>query len=235
MKAVLYFLEFNNGFIPPPSVNSKPLTIKKFLGSGVSCRAFAAVYDGQDVVAKLFSDERKVAYEQANLEFIKGMQSGKAIVPTFIASEKPWMIVTPLGQHFQQPIDFDAAKDLINLLRKLHTEKKKAHWDVRYSNIFRLKDNRVLLNDWGSAVDLGTGALIQGCPDPFRHPDLAAAAKHHLPIAIPSGAHDLYSLVESIRLKAGISESNETYKEVLSAAKSENYDGCIKALRNLIC
>ena len=104
--------------------------------------------------------------------------------------------------------------------------------DVRFANIFLLpKDDDVLLNDWGASTNGGTMELVQGCPEPFCHPELTGVAG-----AVPKPTQDLYSLVVSAAylLLPGLLEQSHrrTLAEAFSAACRVDYDGVWQGFEN---
>ena len=107
------------------------------------------------------------------------------------------------------------------------------HRDVRFANIFLLRDNSVLLNDWGSSAHSGTLQEVAGCPEPWNHPELRGVTEF-----APHPKHDLYSLVSSIGelICPGVVESHRgaIFQKAIKAAENCDYNGVVNSLAEII-
>ena len=93
----------------PPAVGGKLVSIKKALRPGRSCRAFLSVFDGREVVAKVFHNELQVRDNRQKIleakaavdDFQNNNNSTFALLPTIQGSEGRWLLITPFGTTVQ--------------------------------------------------------------------------------------------------------------------------------------
>ena len=223
--------EDENGFVAPPSFDSKLLKIEKPLGKGSTCSAFWATYDGSQVVAKLYNSRESVEAEEKMLLKVSTIvndartSSSKALcqIPRVLGSEGCWLLVEPRGRRVRhQEIKPNHVEMLVSTIQTVH-EGGILHRDLRFANIFLLDCGGVLLNDWGASIqDRRYSQLIIGCPEPWAHPDLAGKET-----GIPLPKHDLHSLTSSFLslIAPGIAVANqkELFASQLQAAEECNY------------
>ncbi|KAL3904997.1 MAG: hypothetical protein SGILL_009853, partial [Bacillariaceae sp.] len=154
MATFFSLLATDNGFMLPPTVNGKLVSINAALRPGRTCRAFLSKFDGEEVVAKLFHNNLQVQDNRQKLLDAKAAVDrhsvATAVVPTVQGSEGVWLIITPYGTPFTPVLlKMNHVRMLVATLQAVHGAGI-IHRDVRFSNIFLLKDGSVLLNDWGS-------------------------------------------------------------------------------------
>ena len=167
-----------------------------------------------------------------------------AQVPVFLAAEGRVLLCTPKAAKFHSTTFQNRHfKQLVELLRIVH-QNGLVHWDVRFVNIFVMSNGNALLNDWGSAVELGwrlcifelpihsslgVQTAVQGCPPHWRHPELNTAW------AVPRPKHDLYSLVKSYRglfPPSGVATAlSAAFAQAFAAVEMEDYDKVVEALQ----
>ena len=210
--------------------------IRRALRPGGTCRAFEAVHREIKVVAKLYADSSKAQVDASKIRRVRLAITGtassvstygqlRAEIATVLAVEENWLLLSPLGRSVTaKSFRLHHLKMLLELLKSTH-EANIIHWDVRFANIFWLPDtDQVLLNDWGASTAGGVSQLVQGCPQPFCHPDLVDAAD-----VVPEPKHDLYSLVASIAYLLGPGWSGRGYQHTLinvfRAVEQVDYDG----------
>ena len=233
MKTFFHLLEHENGFVAPPKVLGNTLVVRYPLRPGGTCRAFAADYRARGVVAKLYMEPNTAEEDASKIGTVNKIRELKTVVPNepraeipaVVAVDVPWLLVTPMGRNFTpQTFKLRHLKMLLRTLKIVH-QANIIHRDVRFSNIFflPLKDG-VLLNDWGSSTSGGSLQLVQGCPEPFCHPELIQAVE-----AVPQVKHDLYSLVASaaLLLLPGLPEEGRrlTFAKAFDAAERLDYHG----------
>ena len=237
MSAFLYLLQNDNGYEMPPSICNSIVTIKKPLRPGGTCRAFTALYNSQEVVAKLYrevdianSDASKIGKAR---QVMQDSTSDKktALVPTVVAAEGRWLLITPVGIAFTaSTLRLEHLEMILETLKIIHASNI-VHRDVRFSNIFQLDGGgNVLLNDWGSSTEGGTLQMVQGCPEPWCHPDLVNVSE-----VSPETKHDLYSLVSSTAnlLSPGLSAESHrlAFAEAFQAAEKADHDGVAQGFK----
>lgn len=241
MATFFKLIRADSGYLPPPTVQGRHVTIKASLGQGRSCRAYLADNNGTQVVAKLYDchetvteDVRKIgeanaAMQRATKDF-QGCQ-----IPTVQGSEGRWLLITPAGIPFtSDTIRQDHVRKLVSALKIVH-EAGIVHRDVRFANIFHLitADDSVLLNDWGSSIRSESLEMVAGCPDRWAHPDIRGKTE-----AVPLPKHDLYSLISSLGdlIAPGLSpeKKNILLREAFQAAEICNYDQVAKLLVPLL-
>ena len=241
MATFFNLLGRDSGFMLPPTVNGKLVSIKSALRPGRTCRAFLSMFDGEEVVAKLFHNDLQVQDNRQKLLDAKAAVDPHnaattktvALVPTVQGSEGVWLIITPYGTPFTPVLlKMNHVRMLVATLQAVHGAGI-VHRDVRFSNIFLLEDGSVLLNDWGSSARIGVLQEVAGCPDQWRHPELRGVTE-----CAPQPKHDLYSLVVSIGnlVAPGTKDTfrNSVFDKAIVAANMCNYEGVAKALAEII-
>lgn len=154
-------------------------------------------------------------------------------VPTVLGSENAWLIITPYGTPFTPALlKLDHVRMLVGTLEAVHRAGI-VHRDVRFANIFLLKDDSVLLNDWGSSARSGELQEVAGCPEPWNHPELRGVTE-----CAPHPKHDLYSLVSSIGelIAPGMVESfrHNVFQKAMQAAEKCDYKGVVNGMADII-
>lgn len=243
MKLWRQIVQEDTGYSEPPVVGGFPLNVQQTLRPGGTCRAFAATYRGEAVVAKLYSSavvaQDNAARTERAGEATLGATTGAnslAHIPRVVATEKCWSLITPKGQ----PMTRDGltkihVQRLVSTLQIIHAADI-IHRDVRMSNIFYLTDQDVLLNDWGSSVVANESTMYAGSPEPHIYPGIAP---HDLYDPLPK--HDLYSLVSSVAqllLPGANTESRrELFAEAFQSVEACDYEGVkqgiVKRMRGL--
>ena len=235
MKVFLHLLESDNGYTLPPTIQNSIVTFK--LRTGGSCRAFIAEYDSREVVAKLYTDAQ-IASDHAS----KIQQAGEilqkstsdistALIPSLVAAQAPWVLITPVGFAFTAlTLRLQHLEMILQTLKIVHASNI-VHRDVRFSNILQLEDSgKVLLNDWGSSTEGGVLQMVQGCPEPWCHPDLVGVSE-----VVPAAKHDLYSLVSTAAdlLSPGLSAEihRVVFAEAFRAADATDHDGVARGFK----
>ena len=245
MASFYQLLRCDSGFMLPPAVNGKLVSIKRALRPGRTCRAFLSVFDGREgVVAKLFHNELQVQDNRQKILEAKAAvdvqsnsateNSALALVPTIKGSEGRWLLITPFGTTVKPGLlKMKHIQMLVSTLQAVHRAGI-VHRDVRFANIFLLEDDDdfVLLNDWGSSARMGAPVEVAGCPDPWRHPELRGMKEY-----TPHPKHDLYSLVVSVGdlVTTGMGEvfRNSLLEGVVAAANACDYDGVVNGLEKI--
>ena len=156
-----------------------------------------------------------------------------AKLPTIEAAEGLWVLITPKGVPFTaQTLQLHHIRMLLKTLKLVHSANV-FHRDVRFSNIFMLENDGVLLNDWGSSVQGGVAQLVAGCPEPWCHSDLAGVSE-----CILQAKHYLFSLVATAAnlLLPGASEHGrrQLLREAFLAAESADYDGIANGFKRVV-
>ena len=129
----------DNGFMLPPTVDGKLVSMIKPLRPGRTCRAFLSKYDGEDVVAKLFHNSLQVQDNRQNLLDAKAAvdaakRDALSKIPTVQGSEGVWLIITPYGTPFTPEIlKMSHIRMLVGSLEAVHAAGI-VHRDVRFSN-----------------------------------------------------------------------------------------------------
>ena len=234
MATFFRLLHDDSGFIPLPTVRNLRVSIKRSLGSGATCRAYLAEYAGTEVVAKLYDhsdtvseNKRKLADALAVLQDSSAMD--KCQIPIVQGSEGRWLLITPVGTPFTfNTIQPHHIRQLVSTLKIIH-ESGMVHRDVRFANIFHVRGETVVLNDWGSSVRSESMELVAGCPNRWAHPELCGTT-----LAIPRPKHDLYSLISSFAdlIAPGLVRESQTtlLNEAFQAAENCNYDQVVESL-----
>ena len=152
------------------------------LRPGGICRSFTANYGRRDLVAELYSDPNRAQEDASKIENVNQIVKASAAV----AGNEPWaeismvvavegqrLLLAPIGTNFTATIfKLHHLKMLLRTLKIVH-QANVIHRDVRFSNIFLLTEkDEVFLNDWGASTQSGSVQLVQGCPEPFCHPEL---------------------------------------------------------------
>lgn len=148
-------------------------------------------------------------------------------------SENVWLIITPYGTPFTpKRLKLDHVRMLVGTLEAVHGAGI-VHRDVRFANIFLLKDDSVLLNDWGSSAPSDELQEVAGCPEPWNHPELRGGTE-----CAPHPKHDLDSLVSSIAelISPGMLDSfrNAVFQKAMEAAENCDYESVVKSLAEII-
>lgn len=238
MRLFFHYLQTDNGFVRPPTIHGSAVVIERALRPGGTCRAFTARYRQQQVVAKLYNSEEKAAQDatrmgQANQLLVAATGvTPKAQIPSVVATEGVWLLLTPVGTVFtEKTLKLRHLQRLLQTLKLIHSGGI-VHRDVRPANFFLLEGNEILLNDWGSAASVGTPVLVEGSPEDVCHPELINA-----PMAAPQPKHDLYSLVASVAdlLVPGLQQQNRraTFQEAIDAANCEDYGNVAAAFEKV--
>jgi hypothetical protein len=231
MKAYFHFMKHESGFVSSPTVSGSILTIERILRPGGSCRAFVASFSGSTVVAKLYAREDAATREVTNLGRVSiNVGDDVAQIPSIEATEGCWVLVSPVGSSFTAAsLRLDHLKQVVQRLKSAHSAGI-IHRDVRFSNMFILEDGNALLNDWGSATSVGEPVPVEGCPKPFRHPELQEGE-----IMAPLPKHDLYSLVAATAALVMPGIASDAHRTIFGlafqAAEDSNYDECVRALQ----
>lgn len=249
MKVFFNFLRTDNGFTAPPMIGPNSIFVKRNLPAGGTCRAFIAEYMGERVVAKLYETSARAAADAEKIraaarvflqhqpppqqqQLSTGIHASYAKIPTVVATEGEWLLITPVGTPFS-PISLKLGHltKLLNTLQVIH-HGQLIHNDVRFANCFLLEDDNVLLNDWGSSSTRGIPVPVQGCPVQLCHPELTTVRT-----MTPVPKYDLYSLVASTAklLVPGLREDirKAIFRDAFDAAEKEDYEGASDALRKI--
>jgi Protein kinase domain len=229
MPIFLRLLESDDGFAFPPNLDGHTLHLRRLLGQGRTCVAFVASYVSEEVVAKKFDDATSAKENASKINLASfALDTGKcgkpcALVPTVKVCAGSWLLITPLGSAFDT-IKFEL-RHLAMILQtlKIVHEAGIIHRDVRYANIFWFDHDKVLLNDWGSAATSGEVALVEGCPETFRHPELEGVTH-----CTPEAKHDLYSLVKSTIALVAPTFRHQVFQDAFTAAELGNYEGVLE-------
>ena len=175
MKLLLQLMQEDAGFIEPPTVNGYPISFSQTLRPGGTCRAFGATYCGESVVAKLYVDAASAtdnAFRTTRAAAIvsnaaRSSQIPLAQVPSVVASEGSWSLITPKGTPLSsQTVSKMHIDQLVHTLKVIHSAGI-VHRNVCASIIFVLSDNQVLLNDWRSSVLTTKNCLYWGTPTSY--------------------------------------------------------------------
>ena len=239
MATFFLLVQTNSGYIKPPTVQGRHVTIRASLGQGRTCRAYLAECNGMEVVAKLYDCDETVSEDvrkigEANAAMQPVTELPRCQIPTVQGSEGRWLLITPAGIPFtSNTVRQDHIRKLVSGLKIVH-EAGIVHRDVRFANIFHLiSDDSVLLNDWGASIRSESLEMVAGCPDQWAHPDIRGKVE-----AVPLPKHDLYSLVSSLGdlIAPGLSpeKKNSLLWEAFQAAETCNYDRVVELLVTLI-
>jgi hypothetical protein len=239
MATFFQLVRADSGYLQPPTVQGRHVTIKSSLGQGRTCRAYLADYSGMAVVAKLYDcseavteDVRKLG--EANAAMQRAIEFHGCQIPTVQGSEGKWLLITPAGIPFtSNTIRQDHVRKLVSALKIVH-QAGIVHRDVRFANIFHLiTDDSVLLNDWGSSIRSESLEMVAGCPDRWAHPDIRGKIE-----AVPLPKHDLYSLISSLGdlIAPGLSSEKRNFllREAFQAAEICDYDRVVELLVSLL-
>eukprot|EP01094_Clydonella_sp_ATCC50884_P003563 TRINITY_DN1272_c0_g1_i3.p1 TRINITY_DN1272_c0_g1~~TRINITY_DN1272_c0_g1_i3.p1 ORF type:complete len:406 (-),score=25.98 TRINITY_DN1272_c0_g1_i3:172-1389(-) len=131
--------------------------ISRALGSGGFCTAFQGVYEGEDVVVKLFDKENKDALVHCDAErfALERLQGSELDVPQIRFIEQATLVVAPVGEIVRPlaggcVVSMTALAGLVRTVERAHNLELE-HRDIKPDNIYMLRDGsrRLLLNDWG--------------------------------------------------------------------------------------
>lgn len=171
------------------------------LGHGAFCSAFQAHRNSESqqskVVLKIFEDEEHGIREANLLLRLKNALVQHVPVPieSCLINGFFYLAVTPIGRMVSPLAGGECTwrKHWIQLLDALHAahDLDVAHRDVKPSNIFVDGNGDIILNDWGSASQLGERVPFEGTVGFCDQPD--ADMTH-----VPTAAADLIALVKTV-------------------------------------
>lgn len=141
---------------PGQTVDGKVVDINAFLGAGASAYAFSGVFNGKEVVVKLFMSHAKTRLrnECICLELLQRTKVLDGLVTSLEAEtdSRSALLLYPVGQDFR--VTADNVCQVIDILFKVHSQVNPwVHRDLRFCNIFlHPETQKVFINDWGCAA-----------------------------------------------------------------------------------
>lgn len=199
-KALSWFVQLSpesHGFIHP--IKRSIVTLDDYLG----CGSYSDVYKGtlannrREVVVKLFKRSGDAEKEKRNLDTLASAKVKNIPKWKQLLTDENALILTPYARKLEIfELDQQNIRDMVDTLYNAH-QAKIVHGDVRAPNLFKTNEGGVLVNDWGTAVKVGSevepfaGAVVEGSNDLLS--SLADGVK-----VIAKTNNDLHALARTI-------------------------------------
>ena len=169
--------------------------LESYVGSGTFSDVYSGYYqgNGEKCVAKVFKNKEDATKEYANLMVLQDIPT----TPTVLHYNKDKiLIMKPFAQSLDVCGLHKAVDDIVHTLFEAHN-KGLVHRDIKDANLFIAEDKTILVNDWGSAVEISatlnkfSGTVVGGSDN-----ILDSLLNKHVPP--PKINDDLHALARTI-------------------------------------
>ena len=132
------------------------LQLEYCLGSGSVSFVYKGKYQGKSVVVKVYDSSECLDKEYNILNKLN--QTKVPNIPKIVKKIHNALILTPVAEHLRA--HYVKKSDVDNIVTTLYRAHSNGivHRDIRNPNLFKIDDG-VLVNDWGSAVDISGSAV----------------------------------------------------------------------------
>ncbi len=254
-QIVLGWLKAHPSSLGYESIQIEHVECLDLLGIGKTKYVFGCKFkDKSDCVLKLFENDEDYETELKNLKNLsRGLASigeqFNGMVPAILQdnlqtpsnSPKRGFVLWPQCNPVQpcangQRVYGEDIAGLVSLLEVIHTQLHIVHRDIKPQNMFkRQNDGKIFLNDWGSAVSIQSGALVnwEGTTLFYNRPDqhvpsptddlIALARASYLMIYNDMYSGDIYNKQEIQVFWENTFRRTEIWSHILQESRACNY------------